>query len=367
VRLTRIALSNLRNYSTLEFEPEPGLNVFVGDNAQGKSNLLEAISLLGTGKSFRTSRESDLIASGLDVASVSGEARLRVGVVRLSCTLATTARGTRKVYTLNGEPVRYAKFLGSATVVTFVPSDLHLVTGAPSLRRGMLNGALAQSEPRYYRNLAIYQKTLAQKNALLRGAVEADPSLLQIYNQTLVETGTHIMLQRAHFLSALDAAAQAVHAGWISDSQRLALRYRPNVSFETATADAVGAAFSERLTERGEAERARGVSLVGPHRDDVEFLLNETSLAAYGSQGQHRTAVLALKVGEYSVMHERSGEAPLLLLDDVLSELDAHRSQAFLAGVGRYEQAFLTTTVFPQHLQAAATYRIDSARLERTA
>ncbi|GAC1356253.1 MAG: DNA replication/repair protein RecF [Vulcanimicrobiaceae bacterium] len=367
MRLTRIALSNVRNYAALDFEPQPGLNVFVGDNAQGKSNLLEAISLLGTGKSFRTSKEVDLIQTGLDVATISGEAQMRAGIVRLSCTITNTSRGTRKIYTLNGESVRYAKFLGSAKVVTFIPSDLQLVSGAPSLRRGMLNLALSQDQPLYYRNLALYQKAVTQKNALLRGSIEPDPSLLSIYNQTIIDAGTQIMLARSHFVQALDRAAQSVHRSWIEGDERLAIHYAPSVAFETPTEDGIASVFGARLAERKEAEAARQTCLVGPHRDDLTFLLNEGSLAAYGSQGQQRTAVLALKVAEYSVMHERSGEAPLLLLDDVLSELDPQRAHAFMAGVGAYEQAFMTTTTLPVGFPAAATYRIRAATLERTA
>ncbi|GAC1654389.1 MAG: DNA replication/repair protein RecF [Vulcanimicrobiaceae bacterium] len=367
MRLTRVALSNVRNYSTLDFEPVQGLNVFVGDNAQGKSNLLEAISLLGTGKSLRSSKEADLIKTGLEVASISGEAELHAGIIRLSCTIANTMRGTRKIYTVNGEPVKYAKFLGSAKVVTFIPSDLQLVCGAPALRRSMLNTALAQDDPRYYHHLVRYQKAVTQKNALLRGTVEPDAELLEIYNHALIDSGSELILARAHFASALDRAARNVHRSWIAGDEKFALVYAPNVAFEVPTADAIAAAFAARLVERREAEFSRKVSLVGPHRDDVEFVLDEGSLAAYGSQGQQRTAVLALKVAEYMVMHERCGEAPVLLLDDVLSELDARRAHAFMAAVGTYEQAFMTATALPAELPAAAVYRIRSAALERTA
>ncbi len=352
----------------LDFRPQAGLNVLVGQNAQGKSNLLEAICLLGTGKSFRTNRESDLIKSGLDVASASGEATLRAaGTIRLSCTISSTPRGTRKIYTLNGEPVKYAKFLGSAKVVTFVPADLQLVTGPPSLRRHLLNMALSQDQPLYYRNLARYQKVLVQKAALLRGAVAPDPDLVNIYNQTLVETGAAIMLARAHFVSALGREARRVQDQWISDGGALQVQYDANVPFEVATQDAVTAAFEARLRERAEAESARKACLVGPHRDDVMLLLAGASLAAFGSQGQQRTAVLAVKAGEYTVMHDRSAEAPLLLLDDVLSELDPSRARAFMNGIGHYEQAFLTTTVMPPDLRSSALYEVSAAQLKRVA
>ncbi|HLI95861.1 MAG TPA: DNA replication/repair protein RecF [Candidatus Baltobacteraceae bacterium] len=361
--LKSLHLSNVRNYAQLELEPDAGLNVFIGRNAQGKSNLLEAISLLGTGKSFRTSRERDLIREGFELAAISGEAHVRAGEVRLGCTIASTPRGTRKVYTVNGRSVRYAKFLGSLRVVTFVPADLQLVSGAPALRRSFLNIALAQEQPTYYHELARYQKALTQKSALLRTGDEPDPDLLAIYNETLIEAGAAVMLARDQLVRVLGAAASRVHAQWAGENERLHIAYQPNVPFEAPIAEAVAGAFAAKLKALAAQERARQMSLAGPHRDDLDFQLDGRPLAAYGSQGQQRTAVLALKVAEYSVMHDRSGEAPLLLLDDVLSELDPQRAQAFLAGVGGFEQAFITATHLPEGLPAARRYTIESAKV----
>jgi DNA replication and repair protein RecF len=360
MRLTTLHLSNVRNYAQLELEPSEGLNVFIGRNAQGKSNLLEAISLLGTGKSFRTSRERDLIRDGFELATIGGEAQVRAGIVRLGCTITASARGTRKLYAINGRPVRYAKFLGSVRVVTFVPADLQLVSGPPAGRRAFLNVALAQEQKTYYHELARYQKALAQKSALLRSEGEIDPQLLAIYNETLVEAGTAIMLSRIQFTALLASAAERVHAKW-TGAERLAVRYQASVPVEVPSADAIAGAFSASLHAQAAQERARQMSLVGPHRDDVELLLDGRSLAAYGSQGQQRTAVLALKVAEYSVMQERSGEAPLLLLDDVLSELDPDRARAFVQGVGEFQQAFITATHVPDGLPPARLYTIENA------
>lgn len=358
--LTNLVLSNVRNYGQLDFAPRPGLNVFIGANAQGKSNLLEAIALLGTGKSFRTSKEGDLIKQGLELAAVSGEALVRAGTVRLGCTIAAGARGTRKIYTVNGQSVRYAKFLGSLRVVTFVPGDLQLVSGAPSGRRAFLNVALSQEQPFYFRELARYHKALQQKSALLRGPAVPDADLLEIYNATLVESGTALMLARRHFGASLALAAARVHAQWTGGRENLEIRYDPNVNFDVPAADVISAALTARLRSVYAAEIVRKTTLAGPHRDDLTLQLNGLPLSAYGSQGQQRTAVLALKVAEYSVMHERSGEAPLLLLDDVLSELDTDRAAAFLEGVGNYEQAFITATTPPRELPAAAVFTVHA-------
>ena len=364
VQLTRLALSNFRNYAQLDLDPAPGLNVFIGANAQGKSNLLEAIAMLGNGKSFRTSRDADLVREGLELSVVGGDAQVRAGIVHLGCTIVKTGNRTRKTYTINGQGVRYARFLGSIRVVTFVPADLHLVAGPPSLRRALVNIALAQDDRRYYHELARYGKTLQQKNAMLRGTTEYDEELIAVYNNALVEAGTSLMLAREHFVRELAREAERIHAEWTNGAERLAVTYAPNIKFEAPTAEAVAGAFEARLREVGESERARKASVAGPHRDDLNLELDGHSLAAYGSQGQGRTAVLALKVGEYTVMRDRSGEAPLLLLDDVLSELDAERAAAFLDGVGAYEQAFVTATHLPPGLPAAArTYGVERAQV----
>ncbi len=344
----------------MDLEPAPGLNVFLGRNAQGKSNLLEAICVLGTGKSFRTSKERDLIRDGFELATIAGEARVRAGTLRLGCTISATPRGTRKMYAINGRSVRYAKFLGSLRVVTFVPADLQLVVGTPGGRRSFLNAALAQEQPAYYHELARYQKALAQKAALLRADAEPDSELLAIYNETLVQAGTEIILARAQLVEALAARAAVVHRQW-SGSETLEVRYRPTVPLEVPSQDAVAGAFAARLRENAAQERARQATLVGPHRDDLELLLDGRSLSTFGSQGQQRTAVLALKVAEYAVMLERSGEAPLLLLDDVLSELDSERAHAFMDGVGAFEQAFITATQTPQALPPAQLHSIENA------
>ena len=351
----------MRNYAQLDLSPAPGLNVFVGANAQGKSNLLEAIGMLGTGKSFRTPRESEVVRLGLELATISGEALVRAGPIRLGCTIAATPRGTRKLYTVNGRSVRYAKFLGSLRVVTFVPADLQLVAGPKSARRAFLNGALAQDQRLYYHELVRYQKVLAQKAALLKAPAPLDDDLLAVYNETLIESGTAIMLARAQFAAALHTQASRVHGQWTGETETLEVRYAPSVHFEVPAADVVAGAFASRLEECAGAERARGMPIAGPHRDDLCLLLNGVPLGSFGSQGQHRTAVLALKVAEYIIMHERSGEAPLLLLDDVLSELDPARARAFLSGVGNFEQAFITATHVSEELPAASRYVIDAA------
>jgi DNA replication and repair protein RecF len=316
--------------------------------------------MLATGKSFRAHRESELIREGSgDHAEIAGEARVRAGTVHVRCAIERTATGTRKSFGVNGASVGFARFLGKARVVTFVPADLQLVAGSPGLRRSFLNGALAQSSSAYYRDLARYGRIIAQKAALLRGAIAPDRELLLAYNEELLEPGSALIAARAALIGELAEATTAIYARWSGTRETLTLRYAPN----TGTAP-----FGDVLAAQAEGEVRRRQTLVGPHRDDLRLEIDGKALAAYGSQGQQRTAVLALKVAEYEVMRARAGDAPILLLDDVLSELDAERAAGFLSAVGSFEQAFLTATELPPELGRNVTsYAVRAATLAKLA
>jgi DNA replication and repair protein RecF len=333
--LERLRLSNFRNYASLDVEPASGLNVFVGPNAQGKSNLLEAIAMLATGKSFRARREAELVRTGATIAEIGADARISAGQVRLRCAIDRSTGATRKTFDVNGAAVGFARFLGRARVVSFVPADLALITGGPALRRSFLNVALAQASPAYFRDLARYQKVIAQKAALLRGAIGADRDLVLAYNDEMRAPGRALIAARAAFVADLAAAAGSIYERWSATRERVEVRYAPN----TDAADLEAA-----LAANVDIEIRRRQTLVGPQRDDLRLEIEGRSLAAFGSQGQQRTAVLALKLAEYEVMRTRAGDAPILLLDDVLSELDGERAAGFVAALGSFEQAFLTTT-----------------------
>ena len=266
--------------------------------------------MLGTGKSFRTSRDADVVRDGPNSRDLR-RSRVSAGSINLACTIAKGHRSTRKTYTVNGRAVRYASFLGKLRVVTFVPADLQLAAGAPSQRRAFLNVALAQDNPAVLSRVSrAIAKRCSRRTRCCAPSDPGDPGVAgDLRTRTLVDAGTHIVLARNHFMSrrSRERSARRAHArftggGGIASTST----YEPNVAFEAPTADAVAAALTARLRHVAESERARRSAVAGPHRDDLALALDGHSLAAYGSQGQQRTAVLALKVAEYAVMRERA-------------------------------------------------------------
>ena len=365
MRVLSLELESFRNYAALRFEPPEGACVLVGRNAQGKSNLLESLALLATGKSFRTAREVDLVRTGAPAASVTALVRTRGGDVTVQCVIGRSGEGARKRFFRHGHAVRYADFLGGVNAVTFMPLDLQLIGGPASLRRRMLNTALSQSSRRYYAELARYANVLAQKNALLR-APSVDRALLEIYDEQTAAIGSRLVEERATYVRRLAAEAAAVHARWVGPSPAFSVAYRPSPAQPDGSPAAIEATLRAALANGMGAEIARRTSLFGPHRDDVALELGGAPLSRFGSQGQQRTALLALKSAEYALLHRATGETPLLLLDDVLSELDAQRRRAFLESIGSYDQAFITATDVPELPpdSRATIWRVESGTLE---
>jgi len=375
VRVLSLELSNFRNYAALRFEPPEGACVLVGANAQGKSNLLESLALLALGKSFRAVREADLIRHDTPAAGVTARVRTRLGETAAGCVIARAGEGARKRFTRNGRGVTYGDFLGGITAVTFVPADLNLVTGPAGLRRRLLNAALSQIDRGYYKDLARYVKLIAQKNALLKSPDAGDRTLLATYNAQVVELGARIAAARAAYIRRLSHEAQTAHARWVGAREPLRVAYAPSPALADESPDAIAARLGGALAQMMPAELARKTALVGPHRDDVGLLLGDRPLARYGSQGQQRTAVLAIKAAEYALAFAAAGEAPLLLLDDVLSELDVDRRRAFLGSIAGFEQAFITATELsdialpsaPHVIEVHAGMLVDRAAHSRVA
>lgn len=356
--LRRLLLVDYRNYARLDLDVTGALNIFVGENAQGKTNLLEAIYLLATGRSYRTARDAELVRWGAEQAVVSAVVLRQVGEARLDVTLREAGPKTVRV---NGKVRRRLSDLFGITVaVVFSPDDLRLVKGSPEERRRFLDLEIAQVSAVYRHHLIRYHQVLRQRNNLLRaiGEGQAEPEGLAEWDPQLLESGVEIVVHRARAVRELSRLAGASHERISDGRETLELRYLPFwIDAEPGTGPAEETAGRAELEERAavrpiyaeelrrlrRAELARGNTLCGPHRDDLQFLINGVDARRFGSQGQQRSAVLSTKLAEVAFMEEEVGEPPLLLLDDVLSELDAGRRLKFLDQVSGRVQTFITT------------------------
>lgn len=349
--LKSLYLRHFRNYSEQWVTFAAPKTIVVGDNAQGKSNLLEAVEWLATLQSHRTHRDRDLIQQGQESAQI--EATLERQGVPLDLAVSLRPLAGR-VLRVNGCTVkRTAEFLGQLNAVEFSCLDLELVRGTPAIRRNWLDRILVQLEPLYSQLLQTYQKALRQRNALLKHAASQgwDEALWQAWNQQLVINGTRIMRRRQRLIERLAPLAEDWHRLLSGDRETLTLTYESHVPIGDGTSEAIVAAFNEALTARRAIELLQKTSLVGPHRDDVGFCLNEQSARQFASQGQQRTLVLALKLAELALVESVVGDTPLLLLDDVLAELDLQRQRILLEVMGDRYQTLITTT----HLAPFAT------------
>ncbi|MDR7923015.1 DNA replication/repair protein RecF [Thermosynechococcus sp. PP45] len=349
--LKSLHLRHFRNYSEQSVTFAAPKTIVVGDNAQGKSNLLEAVEWLATLQSHRTHRDRDLIQQGQESAQI--EATLERQGVPLDLAVSLRPLAGR-VLQVNGCTVkRTAEFLGQLNAVEFSCLDLELVRGTPAIRRNWLDRILVQLEPLYSQLLQTYQKALRQRNALLKqaGSQGWDEALWQAWNQQLVINGTRIIRRRQRLIERLAPLAQEWHRVLSGDRETLTLTYESHVPLGDGTSEVIVAAFNEALAARRTIELLQKTSLVGPHRDDVGLCLNEQSARQFASQGQQRTLVLALKLAELALVESVVGDTPLLLLDDVLAELDLQRQGILLEVMGDRYQTLITTT----HLAPFAT------------
>jgi len=349
--LKSIYLYAFRNYQEQLVKFDQQKTIVIGNNAQGKSNLLEAVELLATLKSHRVSRDRDLVLMGADTGQILAIVERNYSQSELG--LVFRSSGGRTV-TLNRENLRrHLDFLGTINAVQFSSLDLDLVRGSPEARRSWLDTLLMQLEPIYVHILQQYNQVLRQRNALLKAMVKKEINggdlgqemqQLKLWDVQLAEMGSRVTRRRARVLQRLTPLAQAWHSSISAKTELLEITYTPNVIWFQDEPIPVQQAFLEKIGQRRIAELQLGTTVVGPHRDEVEFLINQTPAKFYGSQGQQRTLVLALKLAELNLIEEVVGEPPLLLLDDVLAELDLTRQNQLLDAVKSRFQTLITTT-----------------------
>ena len=405
MRLSHLSLTNFRNYSRLELDMPPGQLVLHGDNAQGKTNLLEAIYYLATARSPYTHSDRQLINwladedplpyARLVAELITGQEIKRIDITLIKEATASGETRLRKEIRVNGLARRTLDLLGHVNVVMFTPQDMALIEGSPAVRRRYLNVALCQVQPGYCRALSQFEQVLAQRNALLKRLGESrrpeGDDELAFWDARLIENGAIVIAARNRLVRHLERLAQPIHHELTGDQEHLRLRYQPGLNptanpagqMAFSPADLGAAALPDlqpeliakryltALKARRDAEIARGQTLTGPQRDELRFVVNGQDVGHYGSRGQNRTAILALKLAEVAWMRETTGEWPILLLDEVAAELDENRRTYLLDKINGAEQVIITTTeprLLTESFRAhAALWHVEAGRITKGA
>ena len=399
--LKHLSLTNFRNFARLDVDIPRRVVVLVGSNAQGKTSVLEAIYFLAAFTSFQTHADRQIInfneakSNALTVTRLVADYQRGNSKHRLEVRLILEPVGVlngqrlRKEVLLDGVKKHMSDVIGHFNAVIFVPQMSQIVEGAPEDRRRYVNLALAQSTPMYARVLSEYNQALTQRNALLKSLWErsGNPDQLDVWDETLARLGSQIILWRIEAIQQIERLAARVHHELTHGSEILRLSYEPafdplpkpngQLGLKMSTVvdrsgldlSDIQEGFRDRLRELRKEEIHRGVTTIGPHRDELRFLANDIDLGNYGSRGQVRTTLLALKLAEVNWMRERTGEWPVILLDEVMAELDLQRRADLLKYIGETEQVLFTTTDLnlftPEFAKQAEVWKVENGRVEK--
>jgi DNA replication and repair protein RecF len=399
--LKHLSLTNFRNFTRLDVDIPQRVVLLVGDNAQGKTSLLEAIYFLAAFTSFQTHADRQIVnfyeakKNALTVTRLVAEYQRSKGRHRLEVRLILEPMGVlngqrlRKEILLDGVKKPINEVIGHFNAVIFLPQMSQIIEGAPEDRRRYLNLALAQSTPAYARLLSEYNQALAQRNALLRmlGERSGNSDQLEVWDEALTRLGAQIILWRIEAIQQIEQLASRVHNELTRGAEILRLSYEPafdplpkpngqlGLKMDTVVdrsrleLNEIRDGFLARLRELRAEEIARGVTTIGPHRDELRFLANDIDLGNYGSRGQVRTTLLALKLAEVNWMKDRTGEWPVILLDEVMAELDLQRRADLLKYVGESEQVLFTTTDLnlfaPEFVEKTEVWKVSGGKVEK--
>jgi DNA replication and repair protein RecF len=388
VHISHLCLTNFRNYHHLDLALPVSPVVIQGDNAQGKTNLLESVYVMATTRSHRASSDRELVncdawSDDIPVARLSACAQRARGEVKVEIVLkgeggesavpagdaGPASLSVRKHVRVNGVARRSVDVLGQINVVMFTAEDIELATGKSALCRRYLDLLNCQLDRAYLRSLQRYQKVLVQRNHLLRLLQEgrAQTDQLGFWDDELVKNGSHVIMLRKALAEALNGHAREIHRHISGGAEELRMAYAPNVAADGSLSD-IESGFREALQKRRRREALLGMTLTGPHRDSLSFFVNGTDVTRFGSRGQQQTVVLSLKLAEAKHMQDEVSDCPVILLDDVFSELDAQRRKHLLALVALYQQVLVTTTDLecfePSFLAGTAKFRVRDGVVE---
>lgn len=368
--IEQLLLKNYRNYTELEAHFENKVNVILGENAQGKTNVMESIYVLAMAKSHRTSNDKELISWDKEYAKIEGRIKKIHGSLPLQ--LIISKKG-KKAKSNHIEQQKLSQYVGNMNVVMFAPEDLNLVKGSPQVRRRFIDMEIGQVSPIYLHDMGQFQKVLQQRNhylKLLQTKKQTDITMLDILTEQFITLAIKIVHKRFEFVRLLEKWAIPIHEGISRGLETLKLEYKPSVDVsEQLDLSKMLEAYELKYLKVKNKEIERGITLFGPHRDDLLFIVNGRDVQTYGSQGQQRTTALSVKLAEIELIRSEIGEYPILLLDDVLSELDDYRQSHLLNTIQGKVQTFVTTTsvdgIDHQTLKEAATFKVVTGKMDR--
>lgn len=369
--LESIRLVHYRNYDQAEAVFSPGMNVFLGENAQGKTNLMESIYVLAMTRSHRTSNDKELISWSEDFTKISG--RIQKSQSAFPLEIIVSKKG--KIARLNHlEQKKLSSYIGHLNVILFAPEDLSLVKGSPAIRRKFIDMELGQMNRLYLHHLVEYQRILKQRNQYLKQisrGIKSDLLFLDVLTEQLAKEAAVVLKDRIRFVQTLQKWARPIHHEISRQQEDLVIQYTSSIPIDSIDTKEEKQIFQEIIEHwklHLDREKEQGTTLSGPHRDDLVFIVNDKNIQTYGSQGQQRTTALSVKLAEIDLMKEVTGEYPVLLLDDVLSELDDERQTHLLNIFQNKVQTFLTTTsldgVKMKLLEKPRVFRIRGGQVE---
>ncbi len=348
MHIKHIELTDFRNYERLKMDFHQNVNLILGNNAQGKTNLLEAIYITSIGRSFRTNRDSELVRFGQKAARICVEAEKEIAGTSVEITIKKDSKKSVKKDGVNIK--KTSQLLENILIVIFSPEDLKIVKDEPEKRRRFIDRELCQIQPRYYDSLSNYKKTLQQRNAYLKEE-RIDPSMLDLWDLQLAKYGARIMEMRDRFIKEISVFSGAIHSSITAGRETLFLEYNPNVAL-TDDREQLEGFFYDEIKRAFPDDCRHRTTTRGPHKDDLSFYVGGINMRSFGSQGQQRTCALSLKLAELNLIKEETEEDAILLLDDVMSELDLQR-QEYLIKTLKENQLFITTTDIDEKLLAS--------------
>jgi DNA replication and repair protein RecF len=369
--LQSLELKNYRNYQELSCDFSSSLNILQGRNAQGKTNLIEAVYYLSIGKSYRPVKEDQLIRWEQNAFFVSGKIQNRLGVLSMSITFDRSAKSVKQICVGGLKTRKPSDLIGNLNSVLFAPEDLSMIKGSPQERRNFLDYDISQISTEYFQELQKYRRLLTQRNHLLKQIRfgQHDKTSLSVWDEQLLTSASRIVQKRLRALEKLTPLMRLTQRKLTGGAENLDIKYLLNKKKELKISDDILNALKEVQKETLHEELKQGITLWGPHRDDLSIVVNGMDLKLYGSQGQHRTAVLALKLSELEFFRGETGEYPVLLLDDVMSELDERRRNELILFIQNKEiQCFITTTdsigIFDKYEKEVRIYQVRTGQIK---